>query len=492
MNGKDANAPDEPEGEDITAETIPYTEADENGDAIPDFSRVGYKWSDTGIPEYGIIKTLYPPQNGEDATELIQQAIDNAKGTGTILLEEGTYNIEGSIFLNKSGIVLKGREEKTVLHATGTSQRPLIYFGSGAGRALGAKSAKIAGEYIPVGQFCLELNSSGLFKAGDKVAIAWIPDDRWISALKMDKIPPRTDGLEVPQWKASSYKIYYERTVTAANGKYIYLDNPTVMPLDAGYGTFQVQDYSYPNRITESGVEDMLMVSEYKSDTDEDHSWTAVEVHAAEHCWIRNVESRYFCFGCVDIRAGGKNITVESCICRDPKAETKGSRKYGFYISGGTECLVKDCESHDSRHGFATSACVPGPNVFLRCNEYGGLGDCGPHQRWASGVLYDRVTTDAMLRVQDRSSMGPGHGWAGVTHVFWNCSASILTCQSPWVTGKNYCIGCIGTKSPGNFPDKPDGVWISHGENVIPASLFEAQLAIRKKTGKTAAPASEY
>lgn len=475
---------DTEERQEEEAEEIPYTSPDENGDAIPDFSRVGYRWGEKELPEYDIVSTVTPPGDGSDATALLQAAVDNAPSPGTILLKDGTYNISGTIYLNRNGIVLRGNGNKTVLKATGTSQRPLIYFGGGAERQLEGAEIQIAEEYVPTGRFYLELAGESPFLPGDEVVISWIPDDEWITALKMDQIPPRSDGIAVPQWNAAQYDIYWERTVVASNGKYVYLDNPVVMPLDARYGKFYLSDYSYPNRITESGIENMSMVSEYASDEDEDHSWTAIEVHAAEHCWIRNVESSYFAFGCVDMKSGAKNITVSGCICRDPKARTEGSRKYGFYVTDGQQCLVMDCLSIGSRHGFSSSARVGGPNVFLRCEEQGGLGDCGPHQRWSTGMLYDNVKTDSKLRVQDRGNMGPGHGWAGVTHVFWNCTAAVLTCQSPWVTGKNWCIGCIGTKDEGNFSGRPDGVWESHGMNVAPQSLYEQQLSNRKSLGQ--------
>lgn len=469
---------------------VRYTEADENGDIIPDFSRVGYKWSDRNIPAYSVVKTLEAPADGSDATELIQDAINSMTGQGAILLKEGTYNISGQIIFNKSNVVLRGEGAATILVAKGTSTRSLIYFGSGSLRTLTGSQVKIVGDYIPVGTYCLEVSGTNPFKRGDKVVISWIPTDKWISALKMDQIPPRADGIQVTQWTASGYKLYWERTVRASNGKYVYLENPVVMPLESQYGTSYLQAYNYAEIMTESGIENMTMRSDYTHDEDENHSWTAIEVHAAEHCWISEVTSQYFSFGLADLKAGAKNITVQSCVCKDPKALTDGSRKYGFYFTAGQQCLVTDCKSYGSRHGFSSASKACGPNVFLRCEEIDGKGgDCGPHMRWASSVLYDNVRTNQLLRVHDRSYMGSGHGWAGTTQVFWNCTANQLVCQSPWVSGKNYCIGCVGPKDEGNFKGRPDGVWISHNTPVSPLSLFEQQLANRREVGYTTLPA---
>lgn len=442
-------------------------------------------WSDADIPVYENLVVLEPPVDGSDATLMIQEAIDAFEGKGAILLKEGVYNIYGSISLNKSNLVLRGEGDGTVLIAKGKSRRSLMEFGNKTPRILGAKKADIAQELVPVGVFSVEIAGKNPFRKGDKVVVVWQPNDKWITALGMDQIPPRKDGLEVLPWYKEDFVQYWERTVVDVNGHILQFENPLVMPLDSQYGEFFVQSYSYENRISESGIENLRAVSEYEHEEDEEHSWTAIEVFAAEHCWIRNVVGENFCFCCVDMREGAKNITVDSCSYLHPKALTKGMRKYGFYFAKGQQCLVVNCVGVGTRHAFATADCTGGPNVFLDCKERDGKGDCGPHMRWASGVLYDNVETDAMLRVQDRSNLGPSHGWAGVTHVFWNCTAKRLVCQSPQVTGKNYCIGCIGQKHRGNFAGKPDGVWISHGEKVSPLSLFRAQLEQRRKTQKS-------
>ena len=58
-----------------------------------------------------------------------------------------------------------------------------------------------------------------------------------------------------------------------------------------------------------------------------------------------------------------------------------------------------------------------------------------------------------------------------------------MTVQSPWTSGKNWAIGCIGTKVPGKEDGRPDGEWLSHGIHVAPASLYEHQLADRLNNG---------
>jgi hypothetical protein len=447
---------------------------------IPDFSKVGYRNSDDPIPEYENVVVLEAPAGGTDATEMIQTAIDEFKGRGAILLKAGTYNISGSIHIDKSNLVLRGEGDSTILFATGKSRRTLIRLGHDVERRFGRRKTHVEGDSIPVGTCSLEISGRNRLKPGDKIVVTWEPSQKWISDLRMDRIPPRKDGLPVRPWTPGEYVKNWERTVVSVNGNHVTLDNPLVMQLEKKYGEYFIRSYSYRKSVRESGIENLRMISGYESEEDEEHSWTAVDVSAAEHCWVRNVNASYFCFCCVHLRWGSRNITVDSCSFTHPKAKTAGSRKYAFYIDKGQKCLVSNCTAVATRHAFATADCTCGPNVFLNCTETDGKGDCGPHMRWASGVLYDNVRTDAMLRVQDRSNLGPGHGWAGVTHVFWNCEATRLVCQNPWISGKNYCIGCVGTKHIGNFKGKPDGEWISHGERVLPESLYYYQLSQRR------------
>ena len=65
-------------------------------------------WSDKQVPKYDVKCVLSPPSDGADATAIIQQAIDDFKGKGAILLSKGTWNVSGTIHLNKSNLVLRG------------------------------------------------------------------------------------------------------------------------------------------------------------------------------------------------------------------------------------------------------------------------------------------------------------------------------------------------------------------------------------------------
>ena len=489
----------------LTYSEKPRSEHDEENksypaeeDIIPDFSRVGYMWGDKPIPDYDVVTILTPPAAGSDATQLIQNAIDNMQGTGAILLKAGTYNVSGSISLNKSGVVLRGEGPSTIIKATGTDDRNLIELGLRTSQQLiHASASEIITPRLAVGQLRVPVKEPWKFSVGDRIVI-WRPATyKWLDDLKMTQIPQNSEN-RVIQWDPADYNLTWERTVTAIEGDYIHIDNPVVMETSYEYGGGWLMRCSW-DRISGSGIENMHLDTEFNEAEvdskgrwcDEDHAWSAVLVRAAEHCWVRGVSSSHFAFATVYNAVGAKNITVEDCHGYMPVSEIKGSRRYAFQLSGAQLCLVKDCTCEHDRHAFATShARTTGPNVFLRCSATNMFGDIGPHVGWTTCVLYDNVKTDSQyIAVQDRHNTAEGHGWAGVNFVLYNCEAPRIICQNPWVTGKNYAIGCVGVKYPHNRTNvdasfsRPDGEWVSEGVHVTPVSLYEDSLEKRHKNG---------
>lgn len=475
-----------------------------NGDSVPDFSRVGYRWGDMEIPEYKVVTVLEAPEDGSDATAMIQAAIDGHKGQGAILLKAGKYNVGGTLKLNRSGLVLRGEGDSTVIYGTGKQQRTLVEFGNKGKRELNDdRKSIITGDYTPVGQMYVTVAEPELFKIGDRVVVSYFMNDDWIHEIKMDQIPQNQKG-NVKQWTAEEFKFYWERIITDIQGDRIYLENPIVQGLDPKYGTAHLMLCSW-DRISESGVENLVFDTEFdpsvmrertashrKGDpymADEEHAWLAIKVGPAEHCWIRDVKSYHMGFGLARLATGSKNITVQNCHCLKPISIILGNRRYAFYVSGGQLCLVRDCSCEYDRHGFATSNRTLGPSVFLNCTMTNAEQEAGPHQKWANGFLYDNLITDGQLAVQDGTNGGNGHGWRGANFYLWNCRAKTIICQSPWVSAKNYAVGCVGERLLGtDYKDNlghPQGVWVSEGRYVEPKSLYNYQLEERKKTGVT-------
>lgn len=466
--------------------------ADARGNIIPDFSHIGYMGSEMEIPDVATVMTLEAPADGSDMTEELQSAIDEVSGRalsngfrGAILLKKGTYNIEGTVTVKVSGIVLRGEGEETKLVATGATKRTLIQFvGGGALTPSAPSSYNVKDKYVPVGRFWLRVNDSSTFKEGDDVVIYRPGTDNWISDLKMDQIPPRGDGTPSTQWKAKDYNFRSERKITVILGDTLHFDNPIMMALDSEYGGGAVYKASFPGRISQCGIENMTIESEYKSNTDNEHGWKAIDMDKVEHSWIRNITSRYFGNGLAALNAGSRFVTVKDCRCLEAKSVITGGNRYSFSINNAQQCLIIDCETTEGRHDCVTGSRGIGPNAFVRVKCRNTHADCGPHHRWNIGTLYDNIDTDGAINVQDRGNMGSGHGWAGANQVLWNCTGSKICVQNPWVSANNYSIGTKGSKSKGALSGRPDGVWVKPGQIVSPLSLFDAQLELRKQTGR--------
>ena len=458
---------------------------DAKGDIIPDFSRVGYHQGDKAIPQVKVVKEL--SSNGINDQQQIQGAINELAKMplnkdsirGAILLKKGTYEIPGTINITTSGIVLRGEGNGTKLIATGTGQRKLISVnGTGKPKEVPQTRTKIIDAYVPVGTKFFEVANAAQFKVGDDIVVFRPGTTKWIEDLKMNQIEAREGTV---QWKAEDYDLHFERKITAIKGNQIFIDNPVVMAMETQYGGGEIYRYTFDGRISEIGIENMLLESAYQSDTDENHGWDAVWLNRVENAWVSNVTSKYFGFSCVNLATYAKQVTVNNCISLAPKSKIEGGRRYSFNNDGQLN-LVKDCSADEGRHDYVTGAKVSGPNVFYNCKSTNAKADIGPHHRWAVGTLYDNITTDGDINVQDRGNWGTGHGWAGVTQVLWNCEARKITLQNPYVSGNNYAIGIKAEKSEGRLKDRPDGIWEGlNGKGIIVPSLYVKQLADRIK-----------
>lgn len=461
---------------------------DEYGNIIPDFSRVGYYGGDKAIPDVPVIKTIEPNVNG-NSDAVIQSAIDEVAGRtpgkngfrGTILLKKGIYRVLGEIRIQSSGIVLRGEGDNingTRVVAASKEKISLINVtGKGNITELMGTRVKIIDEFVPVGSFSFRVSSASGFVKGDKIIVFRPGSEQWIKDLKMDQIEER-NGTR--QWKSDEYNLAFERVITKIEGNKIYVDNPVVMAMDVKYGGGEIYKYSFAGRISHVGVENILFESEFESDTSENHAWDAIAFNKIEHGWIRNVTARYFGYSCVNLGGQAKNISVVNSNCFEHKSVITGSRRYSFNNNGQLN-LFMNCHATDGRHDFVTGARTCGPNVFYNCTAKKTHADIGPHHRWAAGTLYDNIKTDGEINIQDRGNWGSGHGWAGVTQVVWNCTVRRAAVQSPWISGKNYCIGLKGEKYDGRLKGRPDGEWEGQNQDGLkPGSLYMAQLKARK------------
>ena len=466
--------------------------ADELGNTIPDFSRAGYGGGGRPLPTLPAVEHLAPQASGDDTARL-QAALDRLAGRpadargwrGALELGRGEFRVAGSLYLRAGGVALRGAgsgPEGTVLRGTGTRQRTLIEVGAEGVRRREVPGSRraITDAYVPWSSPHVQVASTEGLRPGDRIIVFRPSTAAWIHVLGMDRIQPRQGaGDSTQQWRAGGFNLEFERTIVAIDGGRLTLDAPVMNALDAAYGGGEIYRFSYP-RILDCGVERLRLVSDYQQGgerSDERHAWLGVKLGVVENAWVRDVTVVHFSHA---VEAGSSAIftTVQDCVHLDPVSLVTGGRRYSFSLNGQYG-LVLRCRARGARHTFVTGSRVCGPNVFLDGVAEQALADSGPHHRWAVGSLYDNITDDNQLRVQDRQWAGSGHGWAGAQQVLWNCRSRTLVVQQP-PTGQNYAIGCTGRFTAGEWnPRAAPGLIESAGVPVSPRSLYLAQLEAR-------------
>src|SRR5690606_22448729 len=145
-----------------------------------------------------------------------------------------------------------------------------------------------------VGARSFSVTDASGFSVGDSVIVHRPSTAEWISAIGMDKIPPRSDGSPVTQWKPGSFDLRFDRTIVAIDGNKITIDAPLTNALEMIYGGGSIYRYTFSGRIAQVGVEYIRSASDFAggpwttSSFDENHAWTFIVFNAAQNGWVRN------------------------------------------------------------------------------------------------------------------------------------------------------------------------------------------------------------
>ncbi|HKX33386.1 MAG TPA: hypothetical protein VJ302_37255, partial [Blastocatellia bacterium] len=378
---------------------VPYS----NGDTIPDFSNVGYGGGGVAIPSVPVVKTVEPGEGDDGGT--IQAAIDEVSARspdcqgfrGAILLKAGAYEVEGTVTIRASGIVLRGEgegENGTLIRATGTTPRTLINVaGVGNRTEVAGTRQAITDSYLPVGARTLNVADASGFQVGDRVLVVRTPNQEWIDAIGMDACATKGTGYDTSDlvgstcisaeaWTPAARTMRYERLITAVNGNRITLEAPVVEAFQAEFGGGYVAKYEFPGRIENCGIEYLRSESAFASETDENHANYLISLTNVENAWVRHATSVYFVQGTIFVGAGARSVTVQDSSSLDHKSVITGDRRYPFNLDDCSFVLVMRCYSKTGRHDFVTGSNTPGPNVFFDSRAEESYSELGPHHRW--------------------------------------------------------------------------------------------------------------
>ena len=358
----------------------------------------------------------------------------------------------------------------------GTAQRPLIEVtGTGSQTFTGNPKRNMIDKTVPVGATSFRVDSTSGLAVGDTVRVERPSTDAWIHAVGMDN-PPDGD----PPWEAGTMNIRYDRTITRIEGNRVFLDAPLANSFEQQYGGGTIQHYAWTGRIDNIGIENLRAESDFASDTDENHSWQFVSIDNAQNVWVRHTTSQFFADSAVLSNPTAKWVAVDDAVNLDPKSTVTGERRYTFDLSGQLD-MVANSQANSGRHDFVNNSTrPPGPHVFYNSVANNALNDTGPHQRWATGSLFDNITVHGNnIDVRNRGSLGTTHGWSGANMVIWNSTADGFIVQNP-PTAQNWLVGSTGPvindtefgPQPPGYVDSPNAPVTVGGSN----SLYQAQM----------------
>lgn len=475
-----AQEPDPLTVKDSTITIVPYA----NGDRIPDYSFCGYKAGDEALPDLlagpsvPVIRLTAP---SGDATTMLQRALDFAATLpagpdgfkAMVLLADGIYNVEGSLNMSGSGVVLRGQGPQTVIRGCGISRDALIKIGGKGTEYLG-EARQIDCDYLPVGSVRIPLGEGHGLQAGQTVLITRPSTEEWIKSIGADKIGLHAD-YNVPAWKAGDFDLRFHRTVVSADEDGITVDVPLPQSFDGQWGGGYVQNCIRPDLIRDFAVENLSLESEFEQGRpkDEDHRWIAISIDNACDGWVRRVDARHFVSSAVSVLAGASRITVEECKSLEPTGEIGGYRRLAFMTSG-EQTLFNRCYSEQGYHDFCVGQTTAGPNAFVQCYAADSHGFSGALGGWSCGTLFDRVTVEnAPIKFSNLELDLQGGGWSSANSLCWMCRAPQIHVSNPPQT-RNWAYGSRG-QAYGNG---------SHAQHKLtdPGHFYLSQMAMRKGT----------
>jgi Secretion system C-terminal sorting domain len=454
---------------------------------------------------------------GTDNTQNIQNAINfvgslpkDANGIrGAVLLNAGKYDIYGTIYVKYDGVVLRGVGQSadtltsTVIYARGNSpvQRDVVVLGYSSTQINGKTQlsgtlSNITDELVPEGAFSFSVENGSLYKVGDRIIIYHPCTQNWIDAVNQGGVPypdPAAPTDPDERWIAGQLAISYNRFITSISGNKITVDAPIFYSLNKSISQCYCYKPNLTNLINQVGLENLRIDIETLGGDDENHAWEASRFKSCENSWAKNCTFIHFGHSGIITEACTRSTFV-ACSAIDPVAIITGERMYNFntYVYSQLN-LFTNCYARNGRHHYISNGTSStSGNVFLRCISDSTNAVNEGHRQWTQGMLYDNhkeinLKRDFVLGLYNRVNMGTGHGWAAVHSVLWNCDVTSsygkIALQQP-PTGQNYAIGCMAktiTGNPYSVTNFPIGY--VEGQNktgLMPASIYEAQLAARK------------
>jgi hypothetical protein len=463
------------------------------GDRLLDYSYAGYGSGGVAIPWATTQRTVTP--SGGDDTAAIQAAIDAVSQMtpgddglrGAVQLAFGAFNLEGSIRIRTSGVVLRGSgsgPDGTLLVVAGNPRALFAIQGSGTWRPAGRRAA-IVDDYVPSGAQSFTVDDASDLSVGTAVLVDRPATAPWVHFMGMDRL---IRGGQPQTWIRVGTLIHSDRLITAIDGNLVTVDAPISDSFDALYlqpDSATVVPYTFTGRIEQVGLESMSIVAPPVPTPISQPTFSLLQMKSVANGWVRDVVAQDFING-LTIDNTSKWITIEdTAFTHTVPADTSSGSPADYGIDGQQILIHRSSSQGNHWFSVVTQNTEAGPNVVLNFSASGSPTNLAPHQRWATGLLLDNIySPSGGIALQDRGNAGSGHGWSIGFGVVWNSVAGTLLIQRP-PGSTNWSIGSTGRLTQAAEPGSPDrtplpqGTIDSHGTRVTPGSLYLQQLCER-------------
>lgn len=458
--------------------------SDEEQNRIPDYSYAGYRYGAKEPPEVPEVSSIGPVSG--DNTEHIQNALDEVGASepdangfrGALVLEPGEYEIHGTLYINKSGVVLRGSgdgknpDRDTILVAKGSPERTVVILGTNKPKPWDrGDKTQIVDDFVQVGSLSFDVEDASLFNAKDRIIIHHPSTQQWLNAID-------GGGLvnENERWKPGSTDIVYYRRVVRVEGSTIYLDAPIYNHLNRKLSQSSAYTVASSKVVTRVGLESLRIDVQAKPREDK----SAVGIIGAEDSWVRNITVVSFAKWGV-YTMGALRVTVMDTKSLDPLGvKDDGGFMYNFNTQPHSQLILfKNCEARKGRHNYISNGTSSASGiVFYRCKSQEDSDYSEGHRYWTQAMLFDNIEQIGSrgVRLINRGDFGSSHGWAAAHSTIWNYNGEMCVQKPP--TAQNYAVSSQGRERKPWHPGPRGFVEINEGE-LSPASLYEAQLRER-------------
>jgi hypothetical protein len=470
--------------------------ADAAGNRIPDFSHAGYREGGVPLPSVPTEATLAHADG--DQTNRIQRALDEvaarspsaAGHRGALLLGPGRWQVDGTIRLTTSGVVLRGSGDgedprrDTLLVRQRRVPDPLVQAGQRNDSFRSEKPRSrtaITTPRVAVGERAFDVAEAGLFQVGQAVVVHHPSTPAWIARVGGGGM------VKERAWRPGEVDLRFHRYITAIAGSRLTLDAPVFDTLDRSVSPVAVYAYQDRHVVREVGVESLRAESAIAGLFSEQHLEDAIVFSGVENSWMTDCTVRGFWHAGIQLE-GSTRCTVARSRATDPRGPVTGGYHYNFATYHSQLILFRECFASAGRHAFISnggsldSGIVVVDSVTARSTT-----SSEGHRRWSMGLLFDNVRAEDprdpdVIRLYNRGDYGTSHGWAAAHSVAWACDVTPrgrLVVQAP-PTAQNYAIGCSGQiLGKGPYPGAPGFIEGSNRAGLEPRSLYDAQLAER-------------